>query len=52
MRHEHDDTDYDGMGNYGRFPPETDEPDTNNSMSDVLLIVLCLCIPAVYMLIR
>ena len=32
MTHEHDETDYDGMGNYGRFPPE--RPDTSNRSSD------------------
>ena len=50
MRNEHDETDYDGMGNYGRFPPV--RPDTNSRGSDWLVLFGCLCVPVIYMLIR
>lgn len=50
MRHEHDETDYDGMGNYGRFPPTRSED--NSRTSDWLVLIGCLCVPIVYMLIR
>jgi hypothetical protein len=50
MKHEHDEIDYDGMGNHGRFPPT--RPENNSRTSDLLVIVCCLCVPIVYLLIR
>lgn len=50
MRHEHDETDYDGMGNYGRFPPV--RPDTRGRRSDWVVLCGCLLVPVIYMLIR
>ena len=50
MKHEHDETDYDGMGNYGRFPPT--KPDTGSKGSDWVILIGCLCVPVIYMLTR
>lgn len=50
MTHEHDETDYDGMGNYGRFPPA--RPDTRSNSGDWVVLIGCLCVPVIYMLIR
>ena len=50
MTQDHDDTDYDGMGNYGRFPPT--RPDTTDKSSDWVVLIGVLFVPVIYMLIR
>lgn len=54
MTHEHDETDYDGMGNYGRFPPPVPEqtPRSRHMISDWIMLIGCLCVPVIYMLTR
>lgn len=49
---EHDNTDYDGMGNYGRFPPEPEhKPSYEFQLTDVLLIFAAVFIVAMYLII-
>lgn len=49
MKQQHDETDYDGMGNHGRFPPEREEPQQHNT-GDLLMLIVCLCVPVIYLL--
>ena len=51
---DHDNTDYDGMGNHGRFPPEKKEepPARPNNTGDLLLIVGVIGFVVTYLLIR
>jgi len=46
----HDNMDYDGMGNYGRFPPEQQtKSEKRNRLSDIILIIGCLSIFIYYL---
>ena len=47
----HDNMDYDGMGNYGRFPPEQQQTksEKRNRLSDIILIIGCLSIFIYYL---
>jgi len=49
---DHDPNDYDGMGNYGRFPPEQTERPGDKKRSDLLLIMLALALPVIYYLLK
>ena len=51
QKQEHDKLDYDGMGNYGRFPP-TNTRNPERKTSDILIIVMAILIPVVYVLIK
>ena len=48
---EHDMLDYDGMGNYGRFPP-TDDRKSVSKISDIMIIVVVMSIPIVYIILK
>lgn len=47
---EPDVADYDGMGNYGRFPEEREQPTSNHT--DLVTIVVTLLLPVIYLIIR
>ena len=42
--------DYDGMGNYGRFPEEREPPTIIHN--DIVIVVAALLIPVIYFMIR
>lgn len=48
---DHDETDYDGMGNYGRFPEPKPEPPTA-TRSDLVLIFGVLMFVVIYIFVR
>lgn len=49
----HDPTDYDGMGNYGRFPASKNNLNKPTSkLFDILLIILALMLPVFYYFIK
>lgn len=50
MKPEHDEADYDGMGNYGRFPPV--RPDTNSRNGDWFILLVAISMPVIYMLFK
>lgn len=43
-------TDYDGMGNYGRFPESREQPTSNHA--DLVTIIVTLLLPVIYFIIR
>lgn len=43
--------DYDGMGNYGRFPPTYNRKSVSK-ISDIMIIVVAISIPIVYFLLK
>lgn len=49
---DHDPNDYDGMGNYGRFPPTQSEHPRGKRRSDLLMVMLALTLPLIYFILR
>lgn len=49
MKNKPDQMDYDGMGNYGRFPASSNKYNkTDNKWLDVIMIIAAFSIPMIY----
>jgi len=49
----HDNMDYDGMGNHGRFPPQQPKPQKRrHNLTDLILILGCVGVVTIYLIIR